>query len=175
MKCGAAVTSLLVLVIASACSGSDAALPADTEAITMSSPSVDETLAAVETLPPTVPPTTVPGVQLPAIVADPEVVVEQLANPQVSVWLADATGTAASPGISEPCSIDPPLIDAATATAIVTLADEVLAELAVNLDGALGGIAAACELGDLASATEEAVDAAAIAAAIDVRLEELGA
>lgn len=98
---------------------------------------------------------------------------EALETPAVSTWFQTASA-AADHVLADPCSADDTQMTAATVDEVLQIADQVLAELMINLDGALGGIRVACSTGNLAAAEAEAADVAAIVLAIQIRLQQLG-
>ena len=96
--------------------------------------------------------------------------IEQVRAPAIAPWLTEALAAARS---VEPCTAAPPLMTTEVSAAVTEVADQVLAELLFNLDGTLGGVAAACEVGDVDVAQDELAAARAASAAIEQRLQEL--
>ena len=97
--------------------------------------------------------------------------IEQVRAPIIFPWLTEALAAA---GVVEACTTAPPLMTVEVSAAATEVADQVLAELLVNLDGTLGGVAAACEVGDIDVAQDELAAAKAASAAIEQRMQELG-
>ena len=95
-----------------------------------------------------------------------------LAEPATAHWLAEALGVAHLDR-ADVCGAVPVAMDPAVAANVMTLQDGVVAELLVDLDGALGGVALACRTRGTAGLDEELADARAAASAIAARLTEL--
>jgi len=96
-----------------------------------------------------------------------------LADPATAQWLDNALGVTRLDDV-EICHVGRLTMDPAVAANITTLTDGVIAELLVDLDSALGGIALGCGARSTPTVDAELADARAAAAAVTARLVELG-
>jgi hypothetical protein len=95
-----------------------------------------------------------------------------LDQPQIASWLDSALAVATNAQAGD-CAVQPLMMDQEASELAVRIPDAVLAELLVNLDGALGGLSLACDSGNAALARAEAEDARAVAVAVEQRVREL--
>jgi hypothetical protein len=159
----------VVLVMLCGCSHSTGVTNTSTAATTVIATVPDSTATDAVTTP-------VLTADLKLPLPDPAVVAPTnaaLADPATDLWLTNAL-TVTNITASDACAATPPVMKPGVAGNVVTLADVVLSELLINLDSALGGVAAACGAGDTATAATEFDDAQAAARAVTTRLEELG-
>ncbi len=165
------LSAAVLLSIAGGCSGNE---PTTTES--NSTVAVETTVAATTVAantPVETPAADLPAVNLPPVDDDLRTTVRaELAEQVVSDWLDSVVE--GPPDLDDPCGSTIELMSAETATAAISVSDDVTAEMMLNLDGALGGVSAACVTGNAAAAKAEALDAMNLIAAIQQRLGEIG-